>query len=106
MRPLLLDCRKVEDFGIGTYLSFIFQGLVDSGSFSGRLIHLKGTRRLRAPGTSFLETGVPNYDPREHVVIPHLCAPFPPHLFFPPPFLPPYVRSHSLCAPVSALFSS
>ena len=103
MRPLLLDCRKVEDFGIGTYLSFIFQGLVDSGSFSGRLIHLKGTRRLRAPGTSFLETGVPNYDPREHVVIPHLCAPFRDHLFFSPHYLYPYFLSQPLIVTVHDL---
>jgi len=67
---IILDARKIEDFGIGVYLENLFQGIIDSGLFDCRILHLKETKYLSASRKSFIEVNFKNYDFREHLEIP------------------------------------
>lgn len=86
---IILDARKIEDFGIGIYLENLFQGIIDSGLFDCRILHLKGTKCLSASSKSFIEVYFKNYDFREHLEIPLKIARlrdffyFSPHYVFP-----------------------
>ncbi len=86
---IILDARKIKDYGIGVYLKNLFQGLINSGVHDCRILHLKGTEYLKAPGDSFVEVSYKNYDPREHLEIPMKVRDlrnfhyFSPHYVFP-----------------------
>jgi len=67
---ILLDARKIEDYGIGTYIQNLFQGIADSGIFECRAIHLRGTRYIDLPSESYIRVSSKNYDWREHLEIP------------------------------------
>ncbi|MFB0564778.1 MAG: glycosyltransferase family 4 protein [Candidatus Aminicenantaceae bacterium] len=67
---IILDSRKIEDYGIGVYCRHLFQGLVDSSFFDYRIIHLRKTGYLNAPDESFIEASFKNYDLREHLEVP------------------------------------
>lgn len=86
---LILDARKIEDFGIGVYTENLFQGIIDSRQHDCRALHLKGTRYLKTPEKFFVEVSFRNYDLREHFEIPakirklkDFCY-FSPHYVFP-----------------------
>ena len=67
---ILFDTRKIEDYGIGVYIQNLFQGIVDSGSFSCCAVHLKGTESLDLPRECSIDVTAKNYDFREHAEIP------------------------------------
>ena len=86
---ILLDARKIEDYGIGTYIQNLFQGIADSDIFECRAIHLRGTRYIELPPESYIRVSSKNYDWREHVEIPFKIRRmkdfyyFSPHYVFP-----------------------
>lgn len=86
---ILLDARKIDDYGIGVYIQNLFQGIIDSGKFECRAIHLRGTTYLDIPPDSYIRVSCKNYDWREHIDIPlktrrlkDFCY-FSPHYVFP-----------------------
>jgi glycosyltransferase involved in cell wall biosynthesis len=86
---ILLDARKIEDYGIGTYIQNLFQGIADSDIFECRAVHLRGTRYLELPPESYIRVSSKNYNWREHVEIPFKTRRmedffyFSPHYVFP-----------------------
>lgn len=86
---IIFDARRIEDYGIGVYLENLFQGIINSGLFNYKILHLKGTNYLRAPRESFIEVSSKNYDFREHLEIPVKIQKlrsfyyFSPHYIFP-----------------------
>jgi len=55
MVKIILDARKIEDYGIGVYAENLFQGIIDSNQHHCRILHLGGTRYLKAPKRTFIE---------------------------------------------------
>ncbi len=86
---ILLDARKIEDYGIGTYIQNLFQGIADSETFECRVIHLRGTRFIDLSPESYIHVSSKNYDWREHLEIPFKISRmkdfhyFSPHYVFP-----------------------
>ncbi len=87
---LLLDARKIEDYGIGVYIRHVFGGLLEQPFFEDiRVIHLAGKERLAVPRQKEIRAHYANYDPREQLEIPWKCRHlkgyyyFSPHYIFP-----------------------
>lgn len=67
---IILDARKIEDYGIGSYIQNLFQRIAHSGMFDCRTIHLRGTKYMDLPVESYISVSSKNYDWREHLEIP------------------------------------
>jgi glycosyltransferase involved in cell wall biosynthesis len=67
---IILDARKIEDYGIGTYIQNLFPGIAHSGLFDCRTVHLRGTTHMDLPPESYIAVSSKNYDWREHLEIP------------------------------------
>lgn len=86
---LLLDARKIEDYGIGVYIQQVFGHLLQQNFEDVRVIHLKGKEKLPVSGDKEILAKARNYDPREHLEIPWKCRHlkryyyFSPHYVFP-----------------------
>jgi len=94
VKKILLDARKIEDYGIGVYIRNLFQGILDSGRFECRVLHLKGTPYLKVSPEANIEISSRNYDWREQVEIPLKTGRYRDHLYFSPHYVFPFlVRS-------------
>lgn len=88
-KDLILDARKMGDFGIGTYIQEIFGGLISSGEFACRALYLEEKGRLPLPDEMQIRCQAANYALREQVEIPWKLRPFrhipyfSPHYVFP-----------------------
>ncbi len=100
---ILLDTRKIEDYGIGVYIRNLFQGIVDSGRFECRAIHLKGTDSLELPEEYTIDVSAKNYDFREHVEIPLKTRKFKDYWYFSPHYIFPLLVSQRLIITVQDL---
>ncbi|MEA1965518.1 MAG: glycosyltransferase family 1 protein [Candidatus Aerophobetes bacterium] len=100
---IILDARKINDYGIGVYLRNIFQGVVDSGSFDYRILHLKGTDYLNASEKSFIEVSFKNYDFREHLEIPARIRRLKDYYYFSPHYVFPLYLKNRLIVTVHDL---
>jgi glycosyltransferase involved in cell wall biosynthesis len=86
---IILDARKIEDYGIGTYIQNLFLGIARSELFDCRTIHLTGTTYLDLPPESHIGVSSKNYSWREHLEIPFKTKGmknfyyFSPHYVFP-----------------------
>ncbi len=94
---ILLDARKIEDYGIGAYIQNLFQGIADSGMFACRAIHLRGTRYIDLPPESYIPVSSKNYDWREHLEIPLKISRMKDFYYFSPHYVfPLFVRNKLL----------
>jgi len=93
---IILDSRKIEDYGIGTYIRNIFQGLINSKKFDCRIIHLKGTEYLNAPRDKFIESNFKNYNPLEQIEIPVKISGLKDFLYFSPHYIYPLLIKNRL----------
>lgn len=100
---ILLDARKIEDYGIGVYIRQLFQGIADSGKFSCKAIHLKGTEPLSLPPEARIEVSCRNYDWREHVLIPLKVRGLGDFWYFSPHYVFPFLVSNPLLVTVHDL---
>jgi glycosyltransferase involved in cell wall biosynthesis len=100
---ILLDTRKIEDYGIGVYIRNLFQGFVDSGRFMCRTIHLKGTDSLDLPEEFTIDVSAKNYDFLEHVEIPLKTKKYQDHWYFSPHYVYPLFVSQKLLVTVHDL---
>jgi glycosyltransferase involved in cell wall biosynthesis len=86
---LILDARKLGDYGIGTYMQEIFTGIINSGEFTCRSLYLEAKGKLPLPEAMQIRCRSANYDLTEQFEIPwklrHLrTVPyFSPHYAFP-----------------------
>lgn len=100
---ILLDARKIQDYGIGVYIRNLFQGLSDHGEFECRSIHLKGTEYIADKRHPAIEVAARNYDLREHAEIPWKTRRYKEYHYFSPHYVYPllipqklYVTVHDL----------
>jgi len=100
---IILDSRKIEDYGIGVYLRHLFTGLVDSGFFDFRILHLKGTTYLSAPGKSFIEVSSKNYNFKEHLEVPAKIKRFKDFYYFSPHYVCPLFLKNRLIVTIHDL---
>jgi glycosyltransferase involved in cell wall biosynthesis len=100
---ILLDARKIQDYGIGVYIQNLFQGIVSREEFECRAIHLKGTETLELPQKSIIEVSTRNYDIREHVEIPFKARKFRDYYYFSPHYVYPLFISQRLLVTVHDL---
>ena len=100
---ILLDARKIQDYGIGVYIRNLFQGLAALSRFECRIIHLKGTDYLDIPQHSAIEVTARNYDIREHLEIPWKTRKHKDYRYFSPHYVYPLFISQKLCVTVHDL---
>jgi glycosyltransferase involved in cell wall biosynthesis len=100
---ILLDTRKIQDYGIGVYIRNLFQGIADHKEFECRAIHLKGTDPLRLPQESLIEVTSKNYAFREHVEIPIRARKFRDYYYFSPHYVFPLLITQKLFVTVHDL---
>ena len=89
MPDLILDARKLGDYGIGTYIQEIFSGLIAAKDCSCRALVLRGRGNLELPEGQLISCRSANYQPMEQLEIPwklkgssHIPF-FSPHYLFP-----------------------
>ena len=100
---ILLDTRKIHDYGIGVYIQNLFQGIANCEDFECRAIHLKGADPLELPQKSFIEVSAKNYDFLEHVEIPFKTRKFRDYYYFSPHYVYPLFISQKLLVTVHDL---
>ena len=100
---ILLDTRKIQDYGIGIYIQNLFQGIADHKNFECRAIHLKGTDSLDLPKNTFVEVSSKNYDFLEHVEIPLKIRKLRDFYYFSPHYIFPLFISQRLLVTVHDL---
>ncbi len=93
---LLLDIRKIDDYGIGTYIKNIFGGLISSGRFEYRAVALKDTKwdLLKPDKTIFVKSK--NYAVGEHFEIPRKIKKEKDFIYFSPHYVFPYFIKNRL----------
>jgi len=100
---ILLDARKIEDYGIGTYIQNLFQGIADSEMFECRAIHLRGTRYIDLPPESYIRVSSKNYDWKEHLEIPFKTGRMKDFYYFSPHYVFPLLVKNKLFVTVHDL---
>jgi glycosyltransferase involved in cell wall biosynthesis len=100
---ILLDTRKIQDYGIGVYIQNLFQRIADQENLHCRAVHLKGTDALDMPRDRVIEVSAKNYDLREHVEIPFKTRKLRDHLYFSPHYVFPLFLSQRLVVTIHDL---
>jgi glycosyltransferase involved in cell wall biosynthesis len=93
---LILDARKIDDYGIGVYLTQLFSGLDRSNDFDCRFLCLKGTPPLDPPEEVPLTVTARNYDFREHLEIPWKVRGMSDYFYFSPHYVFPLFLKNRL----------
>jgi len=97
---LLLDARKIEDYGIGVYIRQVFGGLLEQDFEDVRVIHLRGKATLSVPAEKEIVAEARNYDPREQVEIPWKCRHLKGYYYFSPHYIFPLLMKQKLLVTV------
>ncbi len=100
---LLLDARKVEDYGIGVYIQEIFGRLLRTPWEDIRVIHLFGKRRLPIAREKEILAHSANYQAFEQVEIPWKTRRFPGYYYFSPHYVFPWLIRQRLIVTVHDL---
>jgi glycosyltransferase involved in cell wall biosynthesis len=100
---LLLDARKIEDYGIGVYIRHVFGGLLEQPFEDIRVIHLAGKERLEVPAEKEISAHSANYDPREQIEIPWKCRHLRGYYYFSPHYIFPLLLRQRLIVTVHDL---
>ena len=70
MPELILDARKLGDYGIGTYIQEIFNGLIQSREFSCSVLYLQGKGLPTVSADRLIPCRSANYQAMEQIEIP------------------------------------
>ncbi len=100
---LIFDGRKTDDYGIGTYIKNIFGGLIGSGKFDYKFLHLKNSSYLKQTVDNIIEIGSKNYSPLEHFQIPLKIKNFKKYIYFSPHYVYPLFIKNRLIVTVHDL---
>ncbi len=87
---IIFDIRKIDDYGIGTYIKNIFGGLIKSGNFDYKIISLKGKIRDISDTKNTIEVNSKNYTITEHFEIPSKIKNLNDYYYFSPHYVFPY----------------
>lgn len=100
---LLLDARKIEDYGIGVYIQEVFGRLLQASWEDLRVIHLCGKKRLPVSKEKELLVHSANYQVGEQVEIPWKTRHFRGYYYFSPHYVFPWLLRQSLVVTVHDL---
>lgn len=96
---IILDARKIEDYGIGVYLQHIFAGLIKSGQFDHRVIYLGNGNPLAVAEDCIIRCRFANYQWQEHLEIPRRVQPYRDYYYFSPHYVfPMFLRNPLIVA--------
>ncbi len=102
---LILDARKIGDYGIGVYIEQLFGRLIrkDKDFEDIWVIHLKGRERMPISPNREVLVKARNYDPREHLEIPWKCRYLKGYYYFSPHYVFPLLIQQKLIVTVHDL---
>lgn len=100
---LLLDARKIGDYGIGVYIQQVFGRLIEKDFEDIRVIHLKGGERLPVSLDKEILAKARNYDPREQLEIPWKCRHLKDYFYFSPHYVFPLFIQQKLIVTIHDL---
>ncbi|MCX7973362.1 MAG: glycosyltransferase family 4 protein [Candidatus Aminicenantes bacterium] len=100
---LILDARKIEDYGIGVYIQQVFSRLIEENFDDIRVIHLDGKKKLPIHPKKEILARAENYNPWEHIEIPWICRHFKNYYYFSPHYVFPLFIQQKLIVTVHDL---
>ena len=103
MPELILDARKWNDFGIGTYIQEIFPGLIACPDFSCQALVLPDKGGPDLPTGRLIPCRAANYQAAEHLEIPWKLRQCRQALFFAPHYVFPYLLRNPLVVTIHDL---
>ncbi len=100
---LIFDGRKTDDYGIGTYLKNIFGGLISSGEFAYKFLHLKDSSSPEFLKENIINVGSKNYSLFEHLEIPLKIRGLKDYIYFSPHYVFPIFIKNRVIATIHDL---
>ncbi len=101
MKKIILDARKLNDYGIGEYIKNLFPSIIKSNNIKAKIIfsnkesidpNLFGELALN----DVIRVKSPNYSLKEHFEIPKAISQFPDYHYFSPHYVFPYFLKNKL----------
>ncbi len=100
---IILDARKIDDYGIGVYLRHVFSGLIDSGQFPLKVIYKTRDNPFKVGEDAIIQSRYANYDWREQIEIPFKTRPFKDYFYFSPHYVFPICLKNPLIVAIHDL---
>jgi glycosyltransferase involved in cell wall biosynthesis len=100
---IILDARKIGDYGIGNYLYHIFNGLIQSGQFDHKVVYLGDTNPLGVGDHCIIRSQFANYRWQEHFEIPRKVQPYRDYYYFSPHYVFPVFLKNPLIVAIHDL---
>ena len=95
MKKIILDARKLNDYGIGEYIKNLFPSIINSEHFESKIIF--SNEEIINPNlfgeldqNDVIRVKSPNYSLREHFEIPNAVSHLKDHYYFSPHYVFPY----------------
>ncbi|MCK5005284.1 MAG: hypothetical protein KAS21_09360, partial [Candidatus Aminicenantes bacterium] len=101
MKKIILDARKLNDYGIGEYIKNLFPSIKNSENFESKIIF--SNEEIINPnlfgelaGDDVIRVRSPNYSLKEHFEIPKAVSEMPDYYYFSPHYVFPYFLKNKL----------
>ncbi len=101
MKKIILDARKLNDYGIGEYIKNLFPSIINSEHFESKIIF--SNEEIINPNLfgeldqdDVIRVKSPNYSLREHFEIPNAVSHLKDHYYFSPHYVFPYFLKNEL----------
>ena len=108
MKKIILDARKVNDYGIGEYIQTLFPAIIKSDNFEYKVLindnSATGEKFFdKLPEAHVIEVKSHNYSFREHNEIPNVVKGLDDFLYFSPHYIFPYFLKNKLIVTIHDL---
>ncbi|MEN8153041.1 MAG: glycosyltransferase family 1 protein [Acidobacteriota bacterium] len=100
---IILDARKVDDYGIGEYIKNLFSGIIESEYFETKIVSHADSGQTNFPNGKIIHTKSENYNFKEHFEIPRLLNKYKDFFYFSPHYVFPYFLKNNLIVTVHDL---
>lgn len=101
MKKIILDARKLNDYGIGEYIKNLFPSILNSENFESKIIisneeNINPNLFGELDHNDIIKVRSPNYSLREHFEIPKAVSQFSDYYYFSPHYVFPYFLKNRL----------
>lgn len=108
MTKIILDARKLNDYGIGEYITNLFPAIINSGKFDLKLIipdkyNLNLDNFSGISGTDIIRVKSTNYSIKEHFEIPYSVSRLKDYYYFSPHYIFPWFLRNKLIVTIHDL---
>lgn len=108
MTKIILDARKLNDYGIGEYIKSLFPAIINSDKFESKLIFPDNSDLNQEKFMEFANAGIikaksVNYSIREHFEIPNAVSSLKDHYYFSPHYIFPWFLKNKLIVTIHDL---